>query len=198
MKSTTEMNERHPLPDEDIIQLYWNREERAIEETDVKYGKYLYTIAYNIVHDHMDCEECLNDTYLGTWNQIPPTRPTIFHVFLSRITRNVAVDTYRKKSAEKRIPSELVVSLDELQHCLPDSTEREDEFIAQLGGTLSSFLRNLDEQDEFLFVCRYYYSDDLGTIANMLQTSKSTVYRRLAQLREELAEILKKEGRLYE
>ena len=198
MKSTKEMNERNPLSDEAIIQLYWKREERAIEETDLKYGKYLYTIAYNIVHDHLDCEECLNDTYLGTWNQIPPTRPTVFHVFLSRIMRNIAVDRYRKNSAEKRIPSELVMSLDELQHCIPAPEEHVDEYVEQMGGVLNVFLRSLDDVDEFMFVCRYYYADNLDTIAQMLQTSKSTVFRRLTRLREKLAEILRQEGRLYE
>ena len=101
------------LADEDIVALYFDRNESAIDETDKKYGKYLYTIAYNIIHDSMDCEECLDDTYLSTWNRIPPTRPKILKVFLSKIMRDVAVDRYRKDSAKKRVPSELTVSLEE-------------------------------------------------------------------------------------
>ena len=100
------------MSDEDIVALYFARNEKAISETDLKYGRYLFTIAYNIVHDRLDCEECLNDTYLGTWNAIPPHRPPVFQVFLSKIMRNTAVDKFRKTRASKRIPSELVVSLD--------------------------------------------------------------------------------------
>ena len=90
------------MPDGEIIELYWKREEAAISETDKKYGKYLYRIAYNIVHDELDCEECLNDTYLGTWNRIPPARPNVFQIFLSKIMRNIAVDRFRKNTAKKR------------------------------------------------------------------------------------------------
>ena len=76
------------MTDEEIISLYWQRQEKAIDATDTKYGNYLYTIAYNILNDNMDSEECLNDTYLGTWNSIPPHRPSIFQAFLSKIMRN--------------------------------------------------------------------------------------------------------------
>ena len=102
------------LSDEEIIELYWKRNEDAIQQTDVKYGKYLFTIAYNIVHDRLDSEECLNDTYLGTWNKIPPERPLVFNVFLSRIMRNVAINRYKKNNAAKRVPQGLIVPLEEL------------------------------------------------------------------------------------
>ena len=89
------------LTDDEIIDMYWERNENAINETDKKYGNYLFTIANNIVNDKMDCEECVNDTYLGTWNRIPPTRPNIFKVFLSKIVRNIAISKYRRNSAQK-------------------------------------------------------------------------------------------------
>ena len=183
------------LPDEKIIDLYWNREERAISETDKKYGRYLYTIAYNIVHDKLDCEECLNDTYLGTWNRIPPQRPNVFQVFLSKIMRNIAVDRYRKNKAAKNIPSELVVSLSELDNCMDTAPSVEEEYaIREMTKILNDFLRESDENDEFMFVCRYYYADYLKDIASMLGVSEKTVYRALLRMRSDLRERLEKEG----
>ena len=83
------------LSDEEIIDMYWERDENAIPETDKKYGNYLFTIANNIVKDRLDCEECVNDTYLGTWNKIPPERPNIFRVFLAKIVRYIAISRFR-------------------------------------------------------------------------------------------------------
>ena len=92
--------EEKQLSDEKIIALYWERNESAIKATDEKYGTYLFTIAYNILRNDWDCEECINDTYLHTWNRIPPTKPNIFQVFLSKITRDLAVDKYRKSKVD--------------------------------------------------------------------------------------------------
>ena len=88
---------REVLEDENIIELYWDRNEKAIEETDYKYGKYLYTISYNILHNHLDSEECLNDTYLGAWNKIPPERPNVFKVFLTRVMRKLQTHLRRSR-----------------------------------------------------------------------------------------------------
>ena len=185
------------LSDEKIIDLYWERNERAISETDKKYGRYLFTIAYNIVHDELDCEECLNDTYLGTWNRIPPTKPTAFQIFISKIMRNTAVDKYRKNRAAKNIPSELTVSLHELDECLSASPSAEEEYsIQRLSQIISSFIRGQSERNEFVFVCRYYYSDYIADIAKMLDVSEKTVSRALASMRGELKELLEKEGYL--
>ena len=187
------------VSDEEIIELYWNRNEKAIEETDKKYGRYLYTIAYNIIHDNLDCEECLNDTYLGTWNRIPPTRPNAFQIFLSKIMRNVAIDRFRQKTAEKRIPSELVVSLEELDECLsPAMTEEEETSVRELARVLNDYLHSLSDKKAFVFICRYYYSDPIATIAKMLGIGESTVHRHLKEMREELREILAKEGLFHE
>ena len=112
MRIENEVKSRELLSDEAIINLYWEREEKAISATDEKYGRYLYKIAYNILNDHMDCEECLDDTYLGAWYRIPPERPHVFQVFLSRIMRNTAVDKYRKNTA-----SRADVLLDYLELC---------------------------------------------------------------------------------
>ena len=195
MNETTRENSRVALPDEEIVELYFARNERAIKETDHKYGKYLLTIAYNIVRDQLDCEECLNDTYLSTWNRIPPTRPSVFQAFLSKIMRNVAVDKYRHNTADKRIPSELVVSLNELDNCLPDEMSMEEEqAIAELSRMLNDYLLRLSDRERLLFVCRYYYADKISEIAKMLQAGERTVYRELAELRDGLRAHLEKEG----
>ena len=195
MKDSTKEKNRVELSDEEIISLYFARNERAIKETDQKYGKYLYTIAYNIVHDNLDCEECLNDTYLSTWNKIPPTRPSIFQAFLSKITRNIAVDRYRHNTAEKRIPSEMVVSLEELDSCTPSEMSMEEELaIETLSRMLNSYLNGLTDRGRLLFVCRYYYADKISEIAKMLSAGERSIYRELAELREGLRVHLEKEG----
>ena len=102
------------MNDGDIIELYFLRDERAISETDAKYGKYLFSVAYNVVHDRLDCEECLNDTYLDAWNAMPPERPAVLKAFLAIIMRRRAIDRYKAEKRKKRIPSELTVSLSEL------------------------------------------------------------------------------------
>ncbi|MBO5845615.1 MAG: sigma-70 family RNA polymerase sigma factor [Clostridia bacterium] len=187
------------LSDETIIELYWNREERAIKATDEKYGKYLFTIAYNIVRNELDCEECLDDTYLGAWNSIPPKRPTAFQVFLAKIMRNVALDRFRKKSALRRVPSELIVSLDEIEGYLPyDVSLEEAVIIKDISRVLSEYLNTLSERDEFIFVCRYYYFDTISDIAKMMDLNSKTVSKALANAREGLRDRLMEEGYKHE
>jgi RNA polymerase sigma-70 factor (ECF subfamily) len=183
------------LADESIIELYWSRDEKAISETDKKYGKYLYSIAYNIVHDKLDSEECVNDTYLGTWNAIPPARPNAFRVFLAKITRNISINKFIKHTADKRIPSELIVSLDELGDCLPATPAVEEEIeAAELGKLLSAYLEELSSEKQLIFICRYYYADKISDIANITELNERTVYRMLESIRNGLREKLEKEG----
>ena len=190
-----ENNTQPTLTDESIIELYWNRDEKAISETDKKYGRYLYAIAYNIVHDDLDSEECLNDTYIGTWNQIPPTRPNIFQVFLAKITRNHAINKFKKSRASKRIPSELIVSLDELDDCLPASPSVEEELEAhRIAELLNTYLEGLSRQEQLLFVCRYYYADRVSEIARITGINERTVYRILEAMRDGLKKKLTEEG----
>jgi len=185
---------RQSLDDDKIIGLYWDRNEKAIEETDFKYGKYLYTISYNILHDRLDSEECLNDTYLGTWNRIPPARPNIFKVFLTRIMRNIAIDRFRKNTARKRIPSEMTVSLDELDECLAVESPEEEYVMREAGRIINSYLQGLADRAEFVFICRYYYADKISEIAKMLNVSDPTVNRELKKMRDEIRDLLQKEG----
>ena len=199
MKNDTTKESTKVLDDNDIIELYWCRDEDAITKTDQKYGKYLYTIAYNIVHDNMDCEECLNDTYLATWNKIPPTRPKLLKLFLSKISRDLAVDKYRKMSADKRVSSELTVSLEELDDCMQFSESAENEFVVrQIGCVLNNYLRTLDKRKVCVFICRYYYADSIAGIAKMFGTSERTILRDLASIRAGLKERLAEMGYQYE
>ena len=183
------------MDDERIVALYWAREEKAISETDRKYGKYLLTIAYNILHNDPDSEECLNDTYLGTWNAIPPAKPTLFQAFVSKIMRNIAVVRYKKNHASFRVPSEMTVSLDELEQQLPYEPSAADDYaVYRLSRLISDYLRKMPEKRAFIFICRYYCADRIVDIASMLHVSESTVYRELDEIKKGLREILIKEG----
>ena len=183
------------MPDSDIIELYWKRDESAITETDNKYHRYLFRVARNILQDSQDCEESLNDTYFITWNKIPPSKPTAFQTFLSKITRDVSIDKYRKNTAEKRIPSELTASLDELDDCLSFEASAEESFIVnQLSVILNSYLRELSKKEAFIFISRYYYADSIENIAKMLKVSESTIFRSLAKIRQGLRERIEKMG----
>ena len=195
MSKTTTKQERATLSDEEIVALYWKRDERAIEETDIKYKRFLYTIAQNILKNRMDSEECLNDTYLGAWNRIPPAKPDPFQAFIAKIMRNIAVDKYRKKTADKRIPSELSLSLVELDDSIYISPSAEEAYLVkELARLLNSFVLTLEERQEFIFVCRYYFANKVDTIATMLKTSPRTIYRELSEIRESLKQLLEKEG----
>lgn len=183
------------LSDEQIVELYWNRDEKAIEMTDRKYHRYLYSLAYNVLHDDMDCEECLNDTYLGTWNKIPPSRPKWFQAFVAKITRNLALKKYRDERIERRIPSELTVSLDEFNECLAyEPSAEEDYHTRRVSEILTNYLRTLTDRQEYVFVCRYYCSDSVANIAEMLAISTSTVFRDLGEIRDGLKKALEEAG----
>ncbi len=183
------------LSDEQIIELYFRRNEDAIAETDAKYGKYLFTVAYNVLHDKPDSEECLNDTYLGAWKAMPPTRPNVLKAFLTAITRRVAIKRYHSNSKKKAVPSEMTVSLAELENVISTDEDIIEELDTErLGQVLSGFIRSLDHRRRFIFMSRYYAADPIDTIARDLRVSRSTVNKELASIRTELQEILVKEG----
>ncbi len=181
--------------DEEIIELYFDRNELAIRCTDDKYGRYLLTIAYNILHSHEDGEECLDDTYLNTWNAIPPERPSFLRVFLSRIMRNVSINRYNEATAAKRIPTSMMDSMSELNECMIyDPRVDEDRAIRELATIISDFLEKKTKRQRAIFLCRYYYGDPIARIAAMLEISERTVHRELLELRGELRERLLKEN----
>ena len=120
------------MSDEKIIELYWQRDEQAINETDIKYKKFLLSVAINIVHDMCDSEECVNDTYIGAWNAIPPARPVMLQTFLGAIMRRTAIDRFRQNNRQKRIASELTVSLSELEDFIADEGDMQAEIETKL------------------------------------------------------------------
>ena len=192
-----ELQQREPMEDGKIVELYWNRDEKAIEETDFKYKKYLFSIAYNILHSKLDCEECLNDTYLGAWNAIPPSRPNVLKAFLITITRRIAIKRYHSNSKKNVVPSELTVALSELEDFIADDNDVVGSFDAEkLGCIISESVRSLSERKRFIFMSRYYVADSIDAIANNLNLSRSMVNKELAAIRRALKEELESEGYL--
>ena len=143
------------MEEKEIIDLYWARSEQAIRETDKKYGKFCFRIAYNILSDQGDSEECVNDTYLQTWNAIPPRRPNKLSAFLGRITRNLALNRYAMASAQKRGGGQMELAVEELAECIPDpnTVERQIED-RELADALNRFLAGLPEEARRIFLRR--------------------------------------------
>ena len=195
MELQAKHSEKAPLSDEKIIELYWERDEKAIDETDRKYKKYLFSIAYNILREKLDCEECLNDTYLGAWNAIPPSRPNVLKAFLTTIARRIAIKRYHRNLKKSVIPSEMTVSLSELEDFIMGDEDIGSDFDAdRLGNVLSDFVRSLSERRRFIFMSRYYLSEPIETIARELNLSRSMINKELAAIRTALKEKLESEG----
>ena len=183
------------MEDKKIIELYFDRDESALSETDKKYGRYCYSIAYNILSDHEDSRESVNDTYLGAWNTIPPKRPPILSTFLGRITRNIAFKRYREKAAAKRGGGVVAVSLDELSECIASSDTVEREFERQeLTRIVDGFLRALPEEERNVFIRRYWYCDEISAIAKRYGATKGKIKMMLSRTRGKLANQLRKEA----
>ena len=181
------------MNDPEIIELYFKRDEKAIEETDAKYGKLCYRIAYNILNNHEDSEECVNDTYLGVWNAIPPTRPNNFVAFVCRITRNLSLNHLEKMSRQKRSAA-IVVSLDELAEVLPDDSIADGLSNEYIGKAISNFLRSENEVTRNVFMRKYYFFDSIGDISKRFGFSESKLKSMLFHTRNKLKEYLIKEG----
>ena len=183
------------MSDEQIVELYWQRDERAIDQTDRKYKKFLLSIAKNILFDVSDSEECLNDTYIGAWNAIPPARPTFFKAFLATIMRRTAIDRYKAESRQKRIASSLTVSLSDVEDFISaDQSEFVQNDTDELAQLISDFIRTLTERRMYIFMSRYYFARPIDEIARLLGCSRSTVDKEIAFIKRELFEKLTKEG----
>ena len=181
------------LSDEEIIALYWDRDEQAISRTDEKYKKFLLSVAFNIVFDDQDCEECLNDTYIDAWNSMPPSKPALLQAFLATIMRRTAIDRYKSRKRQKRIASELTVSLSELEEIIADESDNSAQ-TDELARLLSDFVRSLPDRRMYIFMSRYYFARPIGEIASLLCCSESTVNKEIAAIKRELKEKLMKEG----
>ena len=180
------------MEDTAIIDLYWKRDETAITETDLKYGRYLTKIANNILNDEGDSQESVNDTYLGAWNSMPPHRPNILSSYLAAIVRRASIDIFRRRGREKRRTSEYALSLSELGDCLSTGNSTEDESNTRmLANSINSFVRSLPIDARNAFIGRYYFLDPLREVAaycGMSETkAKSLLYRTRLALKDHLA-----------
>ena len=182
------------MEDQGIVELFFDRSEQAIVETDKKYGGYCYTIAYNILASREDSEESVSDTYFSAWNTIPPRKPTLLQAFLGKITRHISIDRWRKQTAQKRGGKELTLALEELGECL-DTRGMEAEIThRELARVLNGFLASLAETERNVFLCRYWYMDTIETIAKITGFSQSKVTSMLHRTRGKLRKKLAEEG----
>ncbi|MBE6642866.1 MAG: sigma-70 family RNA polymerase sigma factor [Ruminococcaceae bacterium] len=182
------------MTDDKIVELYWERSERAISETENKYGKYCYSIAYNILKNHEDTSECVNDTYFKVWNSIPDARPNKLSAFLGRITRNTALNMCEVYSAKKRGGNEIDIALDELLECVSGETEGDNVEMMYLRDVLNSFIEKLSDESRNIFVCRYWYMYSSKEIAEKYDLTITKVDVALHRARKKLKDILIKEG----
>ena len=181
--------------DEKIIDMYWERNPDAIQETDRKYGNVLRKVAYNILSDYQDCEECQNDTYFRVWKAIPSTRPAVFSTFLVRVMRWVALTRYKEKSRKKRIPSQLTLSLEELEDSISSDMLVEESYEAkEIGEMISNFVWSLNDRQRYLFMDRYYLAEPVEKTAAELSISVQTAYRELGKIKQSLKEYLERNG----
>lgn len=183
------------MEDNEIVRLYLDRNEKAIDQTGRKYGRYLGKIAYNILRNAEDCKECLNEAYLAAWNSIPPQKPAVLRTYLVMLVRRICVKRAEKKYSQKRLGNEYAVSLSELEECISDSDRvDEDMELEQLIETINSYLRNISEEARSLFIGRYYYLDSLKKAASYCGMSESKAKSMLYRTRCGLREHLIKEG----
>lgn len=182
------------MEDQAIITLFFDRSEQAISELSNKYGRLCCKIAGNILHNSLDTEECVNDTYLSVWNSVPPQQPNPLMTYVCSITRNLALKKYHASAAVKR-NSYYDVALEELETCLSVPDTAETAFSAkELAELLNRFLGALDRENRVIFLRRYWYADSVSAIAIRLRMSENQVSVRLHRIRKKLKAYLRKEG----
>ena len=182
------------MTDNDIIDLYWARDEKAISKTDKHYGPYCRAIAWNILRSKEDTEECVSDTWLKAWNSMPPHRPSILSSFLGTITRNLSLDRYRAGQTKKR-GGHLERVFEELEQCADPEMDLESRMALQeLSRLLDQFLRKLPQRERWIFVRRYWYADPIGDIAHRCRMTEGAVKVSLHRTRTKLRKHLEQEG----
>lgn len=185
------------MEDEEIIDLYWSRQESAIYETNKKYGNYCNTISFNILQSKEDSKECVNDTYLKTWNSIPPQRPNSLKSYLGKIVRNLSLNKYEKKRAKKRNGT-VEIALEELNECISSNNDMEKECNGkELVQMLNDFLSELSQEKRKIFLERYWYLYSIKEISLKNKISENNVKIILMRIRNKLKSYLE-EGGLYE
>ena len=177
------------MDDGKIVDLYWARNEKAITESQRKYGRMLSSLSYSLLSSYEDAEECVNDTYLDAWNAMPEARPEFLGAFLSKITRRISVDRFRAKHRERRGGMNEIVS--ELDECIPseDRVERQYENML-LRDEINDFLYSQPKEKRVMFVLRYFYSKSVSEIARQISVGESKVKTTLFRMRKELQERL--------
>lgn len=175
------------MDDATIIQLYFDRNEKAITATADKYGGYCTSIANNILNNQEDADECVNDMYLKTWNTIPPHRPQMLSTFLGKIVRNLAFNRYKQNTADKRGSGEIALVLDELAECVSGKDDVEQAYEhKELVETINNFLSTLPVEKRNIFVCRYWYTESISDIAARYGMNYAAVSMTLNHLRNKL------------
>ena len=183
------------MEDIEIIELYMKRNEEAIVQSDKKYGAYCFRIAYNILANNEDSAECVNDTWLHTWNVIPPECPDRLKMFFASVTRNISIDILKKRTAKKRGQGELAIVLEELAECISDGKDVEEQYDAViLTHVIENFLREIPKKDRQIFVRRYFFTESVTIIAKRYGIKENAVYVSLHRTRQKLHKRLKKEG----
>ncbi len=183
------------MEDKKIVELYFQRSEKALEETALKYGKYCFSIAYSILNDNEDAEESVNDTYLDVWNSIPPHKPSVLSTFLGKITRRISIDKWRKRTADKRGGGEISLVLDELEECIFKGDTVEEEYSKEkLSEAIRIFIARLPKTEKSVFLCRYWYMDSVDSICKRFSFSESKVKSMLKRTRDKLRKYLVEEG----
>ncbi|MBE6666627.1 MAG: sigma-70 family RNA polymerase sigma factor [Ruminococcaceae bacterium] len=181
------------MDDQKIVELYFFRSEQAIKETDIKYGKLCRSIAYNILQNDEDAEECVDDTYIGVWNTIPPKKPDNFMAFVCKIARNLALKRLESETRQKRSQA-TVISISELEEILPDESIAADVSNEEIGKLISNFLRKEKADIRKVFIRKYYFFDSVSEIAERYGFTESKVKNMLYHTRNKLKEYLIKEG----
>lgn len=183
------------MEDSKIVNLYWERDENAVSETDIKYGRYLRKISFNILLADEDVSECVNDTYMRAWNTMPQQRPSRLGVYLGKIIRGISIDKLRHKNAEKRGGSQFSVSLCELEECVDGAPSAEDKLDEKLlGKAISSYLYSLPPEARTVFICRYFFCDSIEDIAKCRGCTQSKIKSLLFRTRNGLKVYLESEG----
>ena len=178
------------IDDEKIIDLFFERDQQAIRELEIKYGKICHNLSYNIVNSRQDAEECVNDAYLGAWNAIPPARPNPLLSYLVKIVRNISLKIYWRKEAAKR-NSIYTIAMQEIETCIADKKTVEDEIEArELAHIIENFLDSLTTKERIIFMRRYAYIDTYADIAKRVGTSEKNVSVRLSLIRQKMKQYL--------
>ena len=185
------------MEDNAIINLYWKRSQDAIHQTDIKYGKYCYSIAFNILECHEDAEESVDDTYMATWNKIPPNRPNSLCAFVGKIARNISISKWRMNKAQKRGGREMTLKLQELEACIPSRQNIEESYEAkEVVSAINTFLEEIPKVERIVFMRRYWCMDSIEEICNSFGFSESKVKSILHRNRVRLKKYLKEVGEL--